>query len=226
MKKILISATVLAAVLSSCSPSGSTKMTTLMDSVSYSIGIDIAHNMVAFGSDKDKLNAALIAKGIEDVLKTDTAAISNTQMQAVLERYFMEVRPNQMKAASDQQMEELKKANPDAVQTESGLLYQIMEAGDAAVKPTPQDTITANYVGTYPDGTEFDSSNKHGQPLKIVLGNLIPGWIEGMQLIGKGGKIKMWIPFDLGYGGARGEELAQPLIFEVELVDVTPPAAK
>lgn len=220
MKKNLLSVAIIATILCSCAPTQSTKMTTLLDSVSYSIGVDIGGTMANFGSDKSQLNTALIAKGIDDMIKNDTADLTTAQMQGIFENYFNKVKPAQMKEASDKAMEKLKKDNANAKVTESGLLYEIVEEGDAKVKPTAQDTVVIDYVGTFPDGKEFDSSIKRGTPAKFLLGQLIPGWIEGVQMIGKGGKIKLWVPFDLGYGSQRGDEFAQPLVFEIDLHDV------
>ncbi|MEG2758929.1 MAG: FKBP-type peptidyl-prolyl cis-trans isomerase, partial [Rikenellaceae bacterium] len=111
--------------------------------------------------------------------------------------------------------------------TESGLLYEIVETGDMAIVPTSStDTVTVNYKGTLSDGEEFDSSYERGEPAIFPLDGVIPGWTEGIKLIGKGGKIKLYIPSDLAYGN-QGPLAGEALVFDVELLDVkTAKAAK
>lgn len=112
-------------------------------------------------------------------------------------------------------------------QTESGLAYKILEPGEGE-SPSPQDEITIHYTGTFLDGTVFDSSRERGQPATFQLGGLIPGWIEGLQLIEEGGRIELYIPSELAYGDQPGGRIppGSTLIFDVELIEVgakTPP---
>ncbi len=88
--------------------------------------------------------------------------------------------------------------------------------------------MKVNYTGTLVDGTVFDSSAQRGQPAEFPLDGVIPGWTEGIQKIGKGGKIKLYVPPELGYGdeGRPGIPPGSTLIFDVELLDIKPtPAA-
>ena len=90
-------------------------------------------------------------------------------------------------------------------------------------KPSATDRVEVHYSGKLVDGTEFDSSYKRNEPIVFGLNQVIPGWTEGLQLIGKGGKVKLFIPSKLGYGerGARG--VIPPnatLVFDVELLDI------
>ena len=109
----------------------------------------------------------------------------------------------------------------------SGLCYEIAAPGTGPA-PKPSDTVTANYVGTLVDGTVFDSSVARGEAVTFPLDKMIPGWIEGLQKIAKGGKIRLFIPPDLAFGDdARpGIPPASTLIFDVEIIDIkpTPPA--
>ncbi len=106
--------------------------------------------------------------------------------------------------------------------TPSGLKYKILRKGSGP-KPKATDTVTVNYRGWLDNGKEFDSSYKRGKPLSFALNRVIPGWTEGMQLVGKGGMIELEIPPELGYG-ARGAGSAIPpnsrLHFTVELIDI------
>lgn len=111
-------------------------------------------------------------------------------------------------------------ANNDttAQSTASGLYYIIQNPGGTA-HPNLNSVVTVNYQGYLTNGTLFDSSAA-GQPLVIALNRLISGWQEGLQLIGSGGKMKLLIPSDLGYGSyAVGSIPANSvLIFNIELV--------
>ena len=89
---------------------------------------------------------------------------------------------------------------PEAfTETDSGLNFRILRKSDGD-KATANDSVTVNYRGWLDDGTEFDSSYKRGEPISFPLGGVIPGWTEGMQLIGVGGMIELTIPAELGYG--------------------------
>ena len=109
--------------------------------------------------------------------------------------------------------------------TESGLLYRIDRMGDESIKPTAQDRVKVDYEGKLRDGIVFDSSYERGQPAEFALSGVIRGWTEGLQLVGKGGQITLWIPAELGYGRyGNGGGLIGPneaLEFKVELHDVT-----
>ena len=107
-------------------------------------------------------------------------------------------------------------------ETNSGLKYRILRKS-VGNKPTASSSVTVDYRGWLDDGTEFDSSYKQGQPISFPLNGVIPGWTEGMQLVGTGGMIELEIPSALGYG-ARGSGAAVPpnatLHFIVELHEV------
>ncbi len=113
-------------------------------------------------------------------------------------------------------------APKDFTATPSGLKYKVLRKGSGA-KPKATDTVTVNYRGWLDNGKEFDSSYKRGEPISFPLNRVIPGWTEGMQLVGKGGMIELEIPSELGYG-ARGAGGAIPpnaqLHFLVELIDI------
>jgi len=121
----------------------------------------------------------------------------------------------------------LQKDNKNVVEQPNGLRYEILAPG-AGDSPKPTDTVKVNYKGSLLDGTVFDSNEKAGKPAELPLGQMIPGWIEGLQLIHKGGKIRLYIPPQLAYGdaGQPGIPPGAVLIFDVELVDFSPtPAA-
>ncbi|HEX8504040.1 MAG TPA: FKBP-type peptidyl-prolyl cis-trans isomerase [Hymenobacter sp.] len=120
--------------------------------------------------------------------------------------------------------EYIKKNNLTVQKTPSGIYYQVLKPGTGA-KPTPGQTVSVNYNGTLLSGKQFDSSEKQGKPIDfpIGVGQVIPGWDEGIALLNKGSRAILLIPSPLAYGprGAGADIPADsPLRFEVELVDV------
>lgn len=112
-------------------------------------------------------------------------------------------------------------ADKAVTKTASGLRYQVISAGSAE-KPTAASTVKARYTGKLCDGKVFDTTDtRGGEPIEFPLSGVVKGWTEGLQLIGKGGKIHLWVPADLGYGNQGGGPIpaGSVLEFEVELVD-------
>lgn len=107
--------------------------------------------------------------------------------------------------------------------TASGLQYSVLQAGRPGPQPKLGDKVMVHYTGWLADGKVFDSSRKRGDAASFVLGRVIPGWNEGLQLMTPGARYKFTIPPALGYGD-RGAPPRIPgkatLIFEVELIDV------
>jgi len=111
---------------------------------------------------------------------------------------------------------------PGAVLTPSGLVFRSLQDGSGA-NPAATDTVKVNYRGTFPDGREFDSSYKRGEPIEFPLDRVIKCWTEGLQRMKVGGKAKLTCPATIAYG-ERGAGNAIPpgatLQFEVELLGV------
>ena len=114
-------------------------------------------------------------------------------------------------------------AKNDSVKvTESGLQYMVLKEGTGA-KPGPTDQVTVHYTGRLIDGTVFDSSVERGEPATFAVGQVIPGWVEGLQMMNEGSAWRLFIPAELAYG-SRGTGPIQPnstLIFDVQLIKVT-----
>ena len=161
-------------------------------------------------------------KGMVDAAKGESEIDSHRAMM-IINEYFSVVLPLQNKQESEAWLAKIEKKR-GVQKTESGLLYRIDRKGDESIKPTATDKVTVDYEGKTKDGKVFDSSYERGQSATFSLSGVIPGWTEGLQLVGKGGQITLWIPSELGYGvygsgsGAIGPNDA--LEFKVELHDV------
>ena len=117
----------------------------------------------------------------------------------------------------------LAKNNIVAEPTETGLYYVVTEEGNGE-HPEVGKPVTMHYTGKLLDGTVFDSSVERDEPFQFVLGvgQVIPGWDEGVQLMTKGEKGVLYIPYYLGYGERQAGDKIVPfsnLIFDVELID-------
>jgi FKBP-type peptidyl-prolyl cis-trans isomerase FkpA len=111
---------------------------------------------------------------------------------------------------------------PGAVVTGSGLVYRALTEGKGA-SPGATDTVKVHYRGTLPEGTEFDSSYKRGQPIEFPLNRVIPCWTEGLQKMKVGGKAKLTCPPAIAYGSRGAGGVIPPnatLHFEVELLGI------
>ncbi len=118
-------------------------------------------------------------------------------------------------------------SEPPVRTTSSGLAYQVLKEGDGGERPKMGDTVTVHYTGTLEDGTKFDSSYDYpgGQPAQFKIGQVIPGWNEGLALMSRGAKFRFTIPSDLAYGPRGAPPKIPPnatLLFDVELLDFTP----
>ncbi|MBP5625395.1 MAG: FKBP-type peptidyl-prolyl cis-trans isomerase [Bacteroidales bacterium] len=203
-----------------------------VDSVSYLLGINFGSFLKSydFGSN---LNYAEIVKGMKDFVaaKGDMRDADFTKQFKIdpnemndLFNGFLEKRRSGVSMMNLQKGEKFLEANgkkEGIVTTESGLQYKIIEAGND-VKPGPQDTVWVRYKGTLLDGTVFDEVAEDADPIRLTLNRVVPGWTEGLQLIGEGGKIDLFLPAALGYGEQGNQAIApnSALIFNVELTKV------
>ena len=110
-------------------------------------------------------------------------------------------------------------APDDATTTASGLAYKILSGDNSGTKPDAWDLVSVEYTGWTTDGKMFDSSYKRSSAAKFPLNRVIPGWTEGLQLLGTGDTARFWIPVDLAYNNMPGTP-AGMLVFDVELLDI------
>ena len=209
--------------------------------ISYAFGNDIGYNIAQSGM---PIQLVWIGQAMQDV-RDGKAKMAEDAVNQYLQYYFMVKRPAENAEASKAWLEKTEKKS-GVKKTESGLLYKVTDAGDASVMPKdPRDVVKVHYTGRTREGKVFDTSKfanrskeqqemikkqrpddfDKDEPVEFPLNRVIPGWTEGLQLVGKGGKITLWIPADLAYGArGAGRDIGpnEALEFEVELIDVTP----
>jgi len=193
---------------------------------SYSLGVSMGTQLRSNGVAPDAINSQRLSEGVHDAL-TGKAKMSDADQQNIqrLVRNAQEGAADaNHKAAAAFLAENAKK--PGVVTTASGLQYLVLTQGSGE-SPKATDEVTVNYRGTLLDGTEFDSSYKRGQPASFVLGRVIPGWTEGLQLMKPGGKYRLFVPPQLGYDLHARPPIPPGalLIFDVELLSFKPEAA-
>lgn len=193
-----------------------------IDSLSYSIGVQVADFYKNQGV--DKINSALVKKAYDDVFGNKTLLISQEQANMTIQQKlqeYMNQKTYSQKAEGLKFLEENKK-RPGVITTPSGLQYEIITKGTGPV-PKETDTVLADYSGALLNGFEFDNSYKRGEPLEIPVSGVIKGWVEALQMMPVGSKWKLFIPSDLAYG-ERGAGGAIPggstLIFTIELLKI------
>ena len=214
-----------------------------IDSVSYLIGVNFGSFIK--GYDFGDVNYNKIVDGMKDFVNAKgdfrdpdfgkQFKINPDRINDMFNAY-LEKRHNYKLLANKEAGEKwlaanLKKAGVQV--TESGLQYKIIDAGNPDLVPSPIDTVEVRYKGTLIDGTVFDETAEGADPARFTLNSVIPGWTEGMQLIGEGGHVELYVPANLAYGesGRPSIEPNSTLIFDVELVHVgktvaSPEAAK
>ena len=193
-----------------------------MDKFSYSLGMNIAASLMNDGLDNVVVKD--LALGLEDLLKNSDTRVSAEEAQQILQTGIQEAQSKKFGAVKEEGAAYLaENAKKEGVTVlESGLQYEVITAGTGN-KPAATDNVTVHYKGTLIDGTVFDSSIERGQPATFPVNGVIPGWIEGLQLMTEGSKWKLHIPFNLAYGeqGAGGSiPPFATLVFEVELIKI------
>ena len=193
-----------------------------MDKLSYALGLSMGHNFL--GSGIKSLNVEDFAKGVEAVYKQEKPEISFDEAKKIINEFFSnlqdEIAETNKQAGKEFLAENAKRSG--VVVLPSGLQYEVLAEGKGR-KPKATDKVQCHYHGTLIDGQVFDSSIQRGTPAVFGVNQVIPGWVEALQLMPVGSRWKLYIPSDLAYGehGAGGSIPANAtLIFEVELIKI------
>ncbi len=213
------------------------------DSLSYAFGVDMGYNLASMDY---PVQLYWLSKSMDDVLNEAEEPMMNAQQSAVyISDYRDLVIPKLNREASEKWLEKMAKQRGAKV-TESGIVYKIIEEGDmSTIATSDEDRVSVIYTGKNRKGVIFDSSRFDDMPeqqqqmlldsndgvakdreASFPLNAVIPGWTEGMKLVGKGGRIHLWIPSDLAYGqrgSGRHIGVNEALFFDVEILDVIPP---
>jgi len=203
--------------------------------VSYALGMNLGTGWRLRGIETNQLAFDEFLHGMKDGLSGTNTLLTEPQAQELLTKFSQQMRA---KAEEKRRAEAEKnkkagaaflaenKTKPGVITLPSGLQYKVLKEG-AGESPKAGDRVKVNYRGTLIDGTEFDSSAKHGdKPAEFAVTGVIKGWTEALQLMKPGAKWQVFIPSDLAYGDAgwRGIPPGATLIFDLELVSAqTPP---
>ncbi|MFD1144282.1 FKBP-type peptidyl-prolyl cis-trans isomerase [Larkinella insperata] len=198
------------------------KLNNAIDSVSYSIGVNVGLGLKQQNLGNANLKA--LTKALQDALQSSNTQIAPEQANRIIGEFFQRersVKAEANKKVGEQYLAE-NKSKPGIMTTASGLQYQILKAGTGP-KPAATDTVKAHYTGRLIDGTVFDSSVERGQPLEIPVNQVIQGWSEALQLMPVGSKWKLYIPSTLAYGSQGAGSQIGPnstLVFDIELLEI------
>ena len=193
-----------------------------MDKISYALGLSIGNNFQNSGI--NDLQIEDFVKGLKDILGGQTPEISYDEAKQVINDYFMKLQKEkfEINKKAGEEFLNINKGKAGVVTLPSGLQYQVLQKGEGP-KPTASDKVKCHYHGTLINGTVFDSSVQRGEPAVFGVSQVIPGWVEALQLMPVGSKWRLFIPSDLAYGEHGAGEAIEPnsaLVFDVELLDI------
>jgi len=183
------------------------------------------------GKDGVEVDLDALMQGLHDAVDGNDPPLTDEEMRSLIVNLRKRTQEAQLRKIQEtivRNAEESRKfleenAKREGVQTtDSGLQYVVLEEGKGET-PGPGDQVSVNYRGTFPDGTEFDSSYTRGKPASLQTDGVIKGWTEALQMMKAGSRWKIFVPPDLAYGrGGMGERIPpnQVLVFEIELLSV------
>lgn len=192
-----------------------------IDTISYALGMYFGQIITSTQFGELSLNQ--MKKGFFDVLNEEETMLDEREVMMRIQSYIRD----RMAYEAERSLEEgeqflaANKEEEGVVETESGLQY-IIEVEGTGMSPEATDTVEVNYEGRLIDGTVFDSSYDRGESVKFPLNRVIKGWTEGLTYVKEGGKIRLFVPSEMGYGkrGTGPIPGNSVLIFDVELVKV------
>lgn len=217
------------AVRTGQAPAGTTLPEVDRGKVGLLVGSDVGRSLAPI---QQELELPILLQAVRTVLSGGTPLLDESGAAAVREAFSQRVQAKleaeaAAKAGANLAEGEAFLARNRSVKgvttTPSGLQYMVLRQG-AGARPAPSDRVRVNYHGTLLDGTVFDSSYDRGKPEEFPLGQVIPGWTEGLGLMPVGAKYRFWIPAKLAYGerGTPGGPIGPnaTLVFDVELLDI------
>jgi len=203
------------------------QLETLEQKASYGIGRQMGDQLAQ--QPFDGMDVSAISAGIADAAHGAAMRVEVKDIQEAFnvlnERLSAQQEEASKEASAEGEAFLAENAKRDGVVVlESGLQYEIIEAGEeGSDKPSKESKVRTHYHGTFIDGKVFDSSYDRGQPAEFPVGGVIAGWTEALQLMNKGAKWKLFIPYGLAYG-AQGSPGGIPpysaLVFDVELLEI------
>lgn len=199
------------------------------DKLSYALGLSMGNNFRNSGI--KEINVQDFTDGVASVFYGAEPKMTYTEAKKIIQEFFEGLEKQQREEAA--KMAEINKVageeflakngKRETVHTlPSGLQYEILKEGNGP-KPTAQDKVEVHYTGKLIDGSVFDSSEERGVPATFGVTQVIPGWVEALQLMPVGSRWRLFIPSALAYGpqgagGAIGPN--STLIFDVELLSI------
>ncbi len=184
--------------------------------MSYILGNNIGREL---RENRFQVDINALTEGLRDALDNREAKLNEAQIRETVIAFQQQMIQRNLDEGKKFLEENAKKEGVKVLP--SGLQYKVIKSGNGA-SPKLDSTFVAHYRGTLIDGTEFDNSYKRGQPLTLPVRQVIPGWIEALQLMKVGDKWEIYIPADLAYGETGSGPIPpnSVLIFEMELLDV------
>jgi len=209
------------------------------DKTSYALGTYYGNSWKRLEIETNDVNFDEVVRAMKIALAGEKSALTEEEMGAVLKKFQTDlntrkeekrrIQGEKNKAEGEAFLSD-NKSKPGVVTLPGGLQYKVITEGSGE-KPKSEDSVTVNYRGTLIDGTEFDSSAKHGRPATFQVGRVVPGWTQALTNMPTGAKWQLFIPANLAYG-ERGNPSIAPnatLLFDVELLSIQqpppPPAA-
>ena len=193
-----------------------------MDKLSYALGLSMGNNFKSSGI--QTLSVTDFANGVKAVYEGEKPEMTYDEAKQVINDFFTQMQReinDRYRAEGEAFLAENKKKS-GVVVLPSGLQYEVLIEGKGK-KPAATDRVECHYHGTLINGEVFDSSVERGEPAVFGVNQVIPGWVEALQLMPEGSKWRLFIPSDLAYGenGAGGKIAPNStLIFDVELLKV------
>ena len=200
---------------------GGVKLKNDLDSVAYVIGLNVGLNLQRMDS---TINVGAVCEGIRDAFNGQPW-MSLEEAETFYLSYMNYILPEKARAYEEQFLADMAKSNRAYARTTSGVTYTVDEVGDQNLLPTTdRDSVSLRWVIRTLDGKEIVSSYERGDTVRSMLRDLQKGVQESVRLIGRGGRIKAWIPSSAAYGAEGSKELHiapnTTLYYEIELVDV------